>query len=185
MAIDRIVSEVDLDVYNHDQVVPGIKAISGDSVVRYVRANLYNAGEIFVVEDENAVIRLHALRPDRTLVIGNATYTAETVMISPEHIPTSEQVEDEDGSTYTQWYYIDENGNRIDVDSGDIIPAVYATSYDLYAEMSKEMLAVPGIVQMQFKITVGDQILKTSMFKVNVGESLERNPSGTIDLTTQ
>lgn len=185
MALENIVSEVDLDVYDHDQVVPGIKAISGDSVVRYVRANIFRSGEAYIIDDENVTVKLHALRPDRTLVIGPATYEAETVMISPEYTPTSEEIEGEDGETYTQWYYIDESGNRIDVDSGDVIPAVYSVSYELYAELSKEMLAVPGTVKGQFKIEVGDQLLKTSMFNVVVGEDLSRNYADTIDLTMQ
>lgn len=220
MALENIVSEVDLDVYDHDQIVPGIKAISGDSVVRYVRANIYRSGEVYTIDDENVTVKLHALRPDRTLVIGSATYSMETYLISPEYTPIQEVIPGSDSVTvwyYTDengdrvwvdgpedvpdgytaesmqttsppamtYYYIDQDGNRIEVDSADVIPAVYGTSYELYAEMTKEMLAVPGTVQMQFKITVGDQILKTSMFKVIVGESLERNPSGTIDLTAQ
>lgn len=184
MALENIVSEVDLDVYDHDQVVPGIKAISGDSVVRYVRANIFRSGEFYIIDDQNVTVKLHALRPDRTLVIGPATYEAETVMISPEYTPTSEELEDDEGNPYTQWYYIDESGNRIDVDSGDVIPAVYSVSYELYAELSKEMLAVPGTVKGQFKIEVGDQLLKTSMFNVVVGENLEKNATGIVDLTT-
>lgn len=215
MALENIVSEVDLEVYNHDQVVPGIKAISGDSVVRYVRANLYNNGEIYVIEDENVVATLHALRPDHTLVIGPAECTVTTYLISPEYTPVSETVEEEQTTWYyiddnenriyidspeeapegyepveestsvsvVRWYYIDESGNKIYVTSGAVIPAVYGTNYELYAELSDEMLAVPGTVRMQFKITVGDQVLRTSMFKVNVGENLEKNATGTIDLT--
>lgn len=219
MALENIVSEVDLDVYDHDQIVPGIKAIGGDSVVRYVRANLFKSGEVYEIDDENAVVKLHALRPDRTLVIGPATYNVERFMISPEYTPIQEEVSGEPyeryyyvdgdgnqvyidtpddapegydvlteavgGGMYIRWYYIDENGNKIYVSSGDVIPAVYSVSYELYAEMTKEMLAVPGIVQMQFKITCGDQVLKTSKFRVDVGESLERNVAGTIDLTAQ
>ena len=216
MALENIVSEVDLEVYNHDQVVPGIKAISGDSVVRYVRANLYNNGEIYVIEDENVVVTLHALRPDHTLVIGPAEYSVNTYLISPEYTPVSETVEesqstwhyiDDNGndisingpeeapeghepfeestsSLVVRWYYIDESGNKIYVTSGTVIPAVYGTNYELYAELSDEMLAVPGTVRMQFKIAVGDQVLRTSMFKVNVGENLEKNATGIIDLTT-
>lgn len=219
MALENIVSEVDLEVYNHDQIVPGIKAIGGDSVIRYVRANLYNAGEPYELDDENVSVKLHALRPDRTLVIGQATYNVEQTMISPEYTPIQEAVTEEPyeryyyvdddgnqvyvdnpddapegyevlteavgGGMHIRWYYIDENGNRIYVSSGDVIPAVYSVSYELYAEMTKEMLAVPGTVQMQFKITCGDQVLKTSKFRVDVGESLERNVAGTIDLTAQ
>lgn len=216
MALENIVSEVDLEVYNHDQIVPGIKAISGDSVVRYVRANLYNNGEIYVIEDENVVATLHALRPDHTLVIGPAECTVTTYLITPEYTPVSETVEEEQTTWYyidgngdyiqiegpeeapegyepfeestsvlaVRWYYIDESGNQIYVTSGTVIPAVYGTNYELYAELSDEMLAVPGMVRMQFKITVGDQVLRTSLFKVNVGENLEKNATGTIDLTT-
>lgn len=219
MALENIVSDVDLDVYDHDQIVPGIKAIGGDSVVRYVRANLFKSGEVYELDDENVVVKLHALRPDRTLVIGPATYNVERSMISPEYTPIQEEVSEEPyeryyyvdddgnqvyvdtpddapegykvlteavgGGMYIRWYYIDENGNKIYVSTGDVIPAVYSVSYELYAEMTKEMLAVPGIVQMQFKITCGDQVLKTSKFRVDVGESLERNVAGTIDLTAQ
>ena len=71
------------------------------------------------------------------------------------------------------------------MDGPEVIPAVFEQTYKLYAELSKEMLAVTGIVQMQFKITCGDQVLKTSKFRVDVGESLERNVAGTIDLTAQ
>lgn len=183
MALDRIVSDIELDIYNHDQIVPGIKAISGDSDVRYVRANIYNNGESYTLGDDVSV-KLYALRPDRTLVIGMATYTSETTLVSPEYTPTSEELEDEDGNPYTQWYYIDENGNRVDVDSEDVIPAVYSTSYELFAELYKDMLAIPGTVQMQFKIEVGNQVLRTSKFKVIVGENLETSgTNGIINLT--
>lgn len=219
MALENIVSEVDLDVYDHDQIVPGIKAISGDSVVRYVKANILRSGESYIIDDENVTVKLHALRPDHTLVIGPATYEMETVMISPEYTPVREVVteepferyyyynENEDkiyvdgpedvpegyevetemagGSSSIHWYYVDENGNVIYVNSGNVIPAVYAVSYELYAELSKEMLAVPGTVRGQFKIEVGDQVLKTSMFNVVVGEDLSRNYADTIDLTMQ
>lgn len=219
MALENIVSEVDLDVYDHDQIVPGIKAIGGDSVVRYVRANLFKSGEVYELDDENVVVKLHALRPDRTLVIGPATYNVEQTLISPEYTPIQEEVSEEPyeryyyvdgngnqvyvdtpddapegyevlteavgGGMHIRWYYIDENDNKIYVARGDVIPAVYSVSYELYAEMTKEMLAVPGIVQMQFKITCGDQVLKTSKFRVDVGESLERNVASTVDLTVQ
>lgn len=216
MALENIVSEVDLDVYDHDQIVPGIKAIGGDSVARYVRANLYNAGEPYELDDENVSVKLHALRPDRTLVIGQATYNVERTLISPEYTPIQEEVSEEPyeryyyinddneqvyiddpedapegyevlteavgGGMYIRWYYIDENGNRIYVDNGDVIPAVYSVSYELYAEMTKEMLAVPGIVRMQFKIEDGSQELRTSIFHVSVGENLELKGDCVINL---
>ena len=185
MAIDRIVSEVDLDIYNHDQAVPVIKAISGDSVVRYVRANLFLSGENFTINDSEVVVKLCALRPDRSLVIGLAEYTINTVMVSPEYVPTYEELEDDEGETYIQWYYIDQLGNRIDVENGDTIPAVYETTYELYAEMTKEMLDVPGITKMQFKVTSGSQELRTSIFNVNVGENLENKGNCIIDLTAE
>lgn len=219
MALESIVSEVDLDVYDHDQIVPNIKAIGRDSVVRYVRANLFKSGEAYEIDDENVVVKLHALRPDRTLVIGPATYNVERVMISPEYTPVREEVIEEvyeryyyvnddnqhvyiddpedapegyevmtepvGGGAYYRWYYIDENDNKIYVASGDVIPAVYSVSYELYAEMTKEMLDIPGITKMQFKITSGNQELRTSIFNVNVGENLENKGACNIDLTAE
>lgn len=184
MALENIVSEVDLDIYDHDQKAPVIKAISGDSTVRYVRGNLLLSGEVYSIDDEEVEVYICALRPDGALVIGTGQYTVDTYLISPEYVPVSEEIE-EDGETYTQWYYIDEDGNRFDVDSGDVIPAVYGTSYELYAEMDKRMLEVPGITKMQFKIKSGAQELRTSIFNVNVGENLENKGICIIDLTAE
>lgn len=218
MALENIVSEVDLDIYDHDQVAPTIKAICSDSKVRYVRANLYNAGEPYVIEDDEGVVAtLHALRPDGKVVIGAADYSVNTYLISPEYTPVSETIEEEQSTWYyidgngdyiridgpedapegyepfeestsvlvVRWYYIDESGNKIYVTSGTVIPAVYGTEYELSAEMTTEMLAISGNVRMQFKITFGNQILRTSIFNVNVGANLERNETDTIDLTTE
>ena len=59
------------------------------------------------------------------------------------------------------------------------------TTYELYAEMTKEMLDVPGITKMQFKVTSGSQELRTSIFNVNVGENLENKGNCIIDLTAE
>lgn len=219
MAMESIISEISLDIYDHDRTQPTLKAICGDSLIRYVRATLYLSGRAYTINDENAIIKLNALRPDRTLVIGNASCVVETHTLSPEYTPIEETYSDDpivsyyylnennkqvyvddpadvpvgytvyeeavSGEIHTRYYYIDEDGNRIDVDGPEVIPAVFEQTYKLYAELSKEMLAVTGIVQMQFKITCGDQVLKTSKFRVDVGESLERNVAGTIDLTAQ
>lgn len=119
MAIESIVSEVDLDIYDHDRITPVIKAISGDSSVRYVRGNLFLSGTNFFVNDNEITVTLCALRPDRALVIGFAEYTVDSVLVSPEYIPVSEEIELD---PYTQWYYIDGNDERVDVDDPSEIP---------------------------------------------------------------
>lgn len=62
--MDRIVSTVYLDVYDHDISPSTIKTISLDSQTRYVHAYLQKSGEIYN-PDTSAIITLTAIRPDK------------------------------------------------------------------------------------------------------------------------
>ena len=74
--MDRIVSTVYLDVYDHDISPSTIKTIALDSQTRYVRAYLQKSGEIYN-PPTNAVVTLTAIRPDKV----GAEITGSVVML--------------------------------------------------------------------------------------------------------
>lgn len=74
--MDRIVSTVYLDVYDHDTSPSTIKTISLDSQTRYVHAYLQKSGEIYN-PDTSAIVTLTALRPDKV----GAETTGSVIML--------------------------------------------------------------------------------------------------------
>ena len=74
MAMEPIVVDVYLDVYDHDTTPTTIKTIALDSQTRYVRAYLQKRGEVYQ-PDLNATVKLIALRPDRIGVEGTGSVT--------------------------------------------------------------------------------------------------------------
>ena len=84
MAMEPIVVDVYLDVYDHDTTPTTIKTIALDSQTRYVRAFLQKRGEVYQ-PDTNAIVKLVALRPDRIGVEGSGTVV--------ELVPASEEDE--------------------------------------------------------------------------------------------
>lgn len=159
MALDTIVTQVSLDVYNHNQPEPTIKAIGSDSQTRYVQAFLFNDGLTYN-PDSNSTATLTALRPDKTVVIG----PAELVILIPSE--TTETLVPIEGT-----------------DEYEVVTETTPDIYGLQAEMTKEMLASPGHIVMQFKMVVGEQELRTSIFKVNNAVNIELSGSTVVDLT--
>lgn len=78
MALETIVTDVYLDVYDHDLTPSVIKTIALDKRTRIVRAYLQRSGEVYQ-PDQNAQVTLTALRPDKTGVEGNG----ETIELVP------------------------------------------------------------------------------------------------------
>ena len=64
MSMNKIVSTVYLDVYDHDTSPSTIKTISLDSQTRFVVAYLQKNGEVYN-PDISAVVTLTAIRPDK------------------------------------------------------------------------------------------------------------------------
>lgn len=60
-------------------------------------------------------------------------------------------------------------GSVVDVDNADRT----GTIKGVYAELTQAALAKSGNLRAQFKITSGDQILRTEIFKINNGEALD------------
>lgn len=137
--MDRIVSTVYLDVYDHDTSPSTIKTISLDSQTRYVRAYLQKSGEIYN-PDTSAIVTLTALRPDKV----GAETTGSVIMLD---------------------------------EATDDSPAVYGLS----AEITQAMIAVPGIVLFQFKMEVGNEALRTEIFRANNGRALDGEASSWAD----
>lgn len=136
MALETIVAEVYLDVYDHDTTPSVIKTIALDNQTRIVRAYLQKNGEVYQ-PDQNATVTLTALRPDKIGVEGDG----EVVELVPA--------------------------------SGDD-PAVYG----LQAEITQAMIAVSGLVLFQFKMEVGEDVLRTEIFTANNGRALDGDASG-------
>ena len=70
MALETIVTDVYLDVYDHDLTPSVIKTIALDNQTRIVRAYLQRNGEVYQ-PDQNAQVVLTAIRPDKIGVEGD------------------------------------------------------------------------------------------------------------------
>lgn len=157
--MDRIVSTVYLDVYDHDTSPSTIKTISLDSQTRYVHAYLQKSGEIYN-PDTSAIVTLTAIRPDK---VGAETQGSIILLEEAVHGEATEIEETLDGETTS---------------NAEIIsPAVYG----LVAEITQAMLAVPGVVLFQFKMEVGNEALRTEIFRSNNGRALDGEASSWAD----
>ena len=151
MAINTLISEVTLDVYDHDTTPQTIKTIALDNKTRFVHAYLQSHGTDIYQPDRSAKITLTALRPDKV-----ASEVTGSVI---ELIPAGEDHEE-----YTE----DEQGNPITV----IVPGDPAV-YGLRAEITQAMIAVQGTVLFQFKMESGKEVLRTEIFKADNGRALD------------
>lgn len=132
MALTNVVTNINLEVHDHDQAPSVVKSIALDSKTRYVGAALFQQGNPYGIP-QTASVTLTVLRPDNTGV----------------------QVT---GSTYSY----DADGT---------------TMYGAYAELTQLAIAIKGICKAQFKITDGEQILRTEIFNVNNGQALDADIS--------
>ncbi len=128
MALTNVVTNINLEVHDHDQTPSVVKSIALDSKTRYVGAALFQQGNPYGIP-QTASVTLTVLRPDNTGV----------------------QVT---GSTYSY----DADGT---------------TMYGAYAELTQLAIAIKGICKAQFKITDGEQILRTEIFAVDNGQALD------------
>lgn len=128
MALTNIVTNIDLDVYDHDLTPTTVKAIALDGQTRYVAAALL-WGRVPYDIGQGAGVTLTVMRPDKT-----------GVQIT--------------GSTYSY----DADGTAM---------------YGAYAELTQLALAIKGTCKAQFKITSGEQILRTEIFGINNGQALD------------
>lgn len=154
MALETILSEVHLDVYDHDTTPTIIKTIALDSKTRIVQAFLYKEGQTYN-PDANTSVELIALRPDKVGV----SSTGETVVLVEAQPDTTGETTDAEGNPMS--YII----------KGE--PALYG----LQATISQAMLAVKGTVLFQFKLTFGEEILRTEIFKADNGRALDADTS--------
>lgn len=138
MALTNVVTEVTLDVYNHDTTQTTVKSIALDSETRFVKASLQNDGVDYSV-DADASVTLTVLRPDGVGV----QITGSVVTV-----PTSDLSADMNG---------------------------------VQAELTQAALATKGMLKAQFKITSGDQILRTEIFLVSNGTALDAETSTWVD----
>lgn len=88
MAINTLISEVTLDVYDHDTTPQTIKTIALDNKTRFVHAYLQSHGTDVYQPDLTAKVTLTALRPDKV--------AAEAVGSVIELVPAT----DEDPAIY-------------------------------------------------------------------------------------
>lgn len=144
MAISNVEKFITLDIYDHNSSSETIKTIAADNDIRYVAAEIQNDGVWYDIESDSTV-QLTILRPDG---VGVAII----------------------GQPYPIEY---QSGGEIDPETGDETPIATETYYGVYAELDQPALAVSGILQAQFKITNGTQILRTEIFKINNGRALD------------
>ena len=157
--MDRIVSTVYLDVYDHDVSPSTIKTISLDSQTRYVHAYLQKSGEIYN-PDPSAIVTLIALRPDKVGVEASGSI----VLLEEAVYGEATEIEETLGGETTS-------------NAEVISPAVYG----LEAEITQAMIAVPGIVLFQFKMEVDGEVLRTEIFRSNNGRALDGEVSSWAD----
>ena len=155
MAINTLISEVTLDVYDHDTTPQIIKTIALDNKTRFIHAYLQSHGTDIYQPDRSAKITLTALRPDKV--------AAEVIGSVIELIPAGEDHEE---------YQEDEQGNSSTV----IVPGDPAV-YGLRAEITQAMIAVQGTVLFQFKMESGKEVLRTEIFKADNGRALDADVS--------
>lgn len=149
MAINNILKSIVLDVYDHDIKTPKtIKAIAADNDVRYVAAEIQCEGVRYDVS-ASSTVELIILRPDKVGV---------SVVGQPQEF------------TY-------ETDPVFDTDTGETTPGETITYYGVYAELDQAALAKSGTLLGQFKITNGEQVLHTEIFKVNNGRALDTETS--------
>lgn len=158
MSMEPILSEVYLDVYDHDTTPTTIKAIALDSQTRFVQAYLQKYGEVYN-PDLNATVNLIALRPDKVGVEGDG----EIVMLVPPGEDSEEPIYEEQ----------EVEGEIVQVQTGTRVISGDPAIYGVKAEITQAMLAVEGIVLLQFRLTVGDEVLRTEIFKINNGRALD------------
>lgn len=149
--MDRIVSTVYLDVYDHDVSSSTIKTIALDSQTRYVRAYLQKSGEIYN-PPTNTVVTLTAIRPDKV----GAEVSGRVVLLEEAVYGEATEIEETLGGETTS-------------NAEVISPAVYG----LEAEITQAMIAVPGTVLFQFKMEVDGEVLRTEIFRSNNGRALD------------
>lgn len=148
MAITNIEKLITLDVYNHDTTPTTIKAIACDNDTRYVAAEIQNESVWYDI-GSTATVQLTVIRPDK---VGVAV-TGQPYPIEYTH-----------------------GDGQIDPETGEE-GEVTDTYYGVYAELDQPALAVSGTLLGQFKITSGDQILRTEIFKIDNGRALDAEAS--------
>lgn len=159
MALETIISEVYLDVYDHDTTPTTIKTIALDSQTRVIHAFLQERALEVYNPPLGTNVTLTAIRPDKVGV--------ETTGSVVELVAATEDTERID---------YDEDGNPVTV----IIPGEPAV-YGLEAEITQAMIAVPGIVLFQFKMEVDGEVLRTEIFRSNNGRALDGEASSWAD----
>ena len=165
MALEPIIVDVDLDVYDHDLTPTSIKTIALDSRTRFVRARLTKEGEDYQ-PDSNASVKLIALRPDKVGVEGSGEFI-ELTSNSESETPVEAEGPDEIIVAADQ----EENQNE-----GVSSPSSSSSSvpvYGLQAELTQDMLAISGTVYFQFKMILDEEILRTEVFRANNGRALD------------
>lgn len=149
MAITNILKSIILDVYDHDNKTPKtIKSIAADNDIRYVAAEIQCEGVRYDVS-ASSTVELIILRPDKVGV---------SVVGQPQEF------------TY-------ETDPVFDTDTGETTPGETITYYGVYAELDQAALAKSGTLLGQFKITNGNQVLRTEIFKINNGRALDAETS--------
>ena len=148
MAIGNVEKRITLDIYDHDTTSETIKAIACDNNVRYVAAEIQNEG-IWYDIGSSSTVELLVIRPDK---VG--------VGISGQPYPIE----------YTH------GDGQIDPETGEE-GSVTDTYYGVYAELDQAALAISGTLRAQFKITNGNQVLRTEIFKINNGIALDAETS--------
>lgn len=148
MAITNIIKSITLDVYDHDKTPKTIKSIAADNDTRYIAAEIQCEGARYDI-GESAAVELIILRPDKVGV----------------------------GITGSPYAFSYEIPGSFNPETGEETPGETITYYGVYAELDQVALVKMGTLLGQFKITSGEQILRTELFKVNNGRALDTETS--------
>lgn len=144
MAITNIIKFITLDVYDHDKTPKTIKSIAADNDTRGIAAELQYEGARYDI-GQSATVELIILRPDNVGV----------------------------GITGSPYEISYESPGSYNPETGETRPGETITYYGAYAELDQAALAQTGTLLGQFKITSGEQILRTELFKINNGVALD------------
>lgn len=144
MSLTSISTFIALDVYDHDTTPETVKTIALDNDTRTISAEIRNRGVWYDIGST----------PDVQLIIKRPDNVGVTIT----------------GDAYPIEY---QTGGEIDPDTEEETPVVTETYYGVTADLDDDALAVAGVLQAQFVISTGTQVLHTEIFKINNGRALD------------
>ena len=174
MSLQNLVTELTLDVYDHDKPLSSIKAIALDDNSRYINARLTYKGMTYSI-DESSTVTLTVLRPDKVGVsiegsvysyegeegdsFGAAAELDQAAIVNPGTLLGQFKIESGDQLLRTELFKIN-TGRALDGETSE-----WAGQYQGYNldEIAEKLDLIGTIIQQAVigEISLDDAILET------------------------